>query len=316
VSDADLILGYLDSEFFLGGQMKLDVEASRRAIRDRIAAKLDITIEKAAWGIHRIVNENMANAARVHILERGKDPRRYPLFAFGGAGPVHGYRIARALGSPEFIAPLGAGVMSTIGFLAAPTAFDFSRSWRTALTDIDWNRANTLLGEMEAEGRALLETSGVQSDQVHFRREAHMRYVGQGYEIPVRLPEQKLEEHSKPAIVTSFEKKYRELYGRLGPPVGIEIMSWRVVCTGPKPNVHLDFSTSTTSRGARKVSRLAYFPEAGGFIKTQVFDRYALVPDATLEGPAIIEERESTVVIGPNARGHVDENWNLIVGVR
>jgi N-methylhydantoinase A len=309
-----LVLGYLDANFFLGGRMMLDVEAARRAVHGGVARKLGITVEKAAWGIHQVVNENMANAARVHVLERGKDPRRYPLFAFGGAGPVHGLRIAQALGAPSFIAPLGAGVMSTIGFLAAPIAFDFARSWRTPLAGLDWHRANALLGEMEAEGRALLEASGAPADRIQFRREAEMRYVGQGYEISVRLPDELLGPASDSTLLSSFGETYRRLYGRLGPPVPVEITNWRVHCSGPKSQVHLEIVPETNAVGsARKGARPAYFPEFNGFVETPVYDRYCLAPGATVEAPAIVEERESTVVVGPRARAHLDEHWNLIV---
>jgi N-methylhydantoinase A len=314
VTDADLVLGYLDPNFFLGGQMKLDLDASRRVIHDRIATKLEIPLEKAAWGIHQVVNENMANAARVHILERGRDPRRYPLFAFGGAGPVHGFRISQALGSPAFIAPLGAGVMSTIGFLVAPLAFDFTRSWRAPLAGLDWQRANGLLDKMEAEGRALLEASGVPPHEVRFRREADMRYTGQGYEILVRLPDEKLGDDFASKISASFEETYRRLYGRLGPPVAIEIVNWRVLTSGPKPKVRLDIALQADAEvNVRKKARPAYFPELGGFIETPVFDRYGLARGASIDGPAVIEERESTVIMGPGSRGRVDEHWNLIV---
>src|ERR1700694_5694142 len=161
VTDADLVLGYLDPAYFLGGQLELDLAAARRAIQERIADPLGIPVEEAAWGIHHIVNESMANAARIHTLERGKDPHRFPVFAFGGAGPVHGFRIAKALGSPALIVPFGAGVMSAVGFLTAPLAFDFVRSWPGRIDRLDWEKVNALLGEMEAEGRALLEQSGV-----------------------------------------------------------------------------------------------------------------------------------------------------------
>src|SRR5262245_25885804 len=145
VTDADLILGYLDPAYFLGGRMSLDVEGARRAIKELVADKLGVSVEEAAWGIHQIANENMANAARVHALERGKDPHRFPLFAFGGAGPAHAYRIALSLGSPALLAPLGAGVISAVGFLSAPLAFDFVRSWRGQLDSLDWRKANALL---------------------------------------------------------------------------------------------------------------------------------------------------------------------------
>ncbi|MEM7348267.1 MAG: hydantoinase/oxoprolinase family protein, partial [Chloroflexota bacterium] len=138
VTDANLILGYLDPTYFLGGRMSLDVDKAKQVIKEKVAGPLGLSIEEAAWGIHQIANENMANAARVHALERGKDPRRFPLFAFGGAGPVHAYRIAHSLGSPLLMAPLGAGVMSTVGFLSAPLAFDFVRSWAVEVNTIDW----------------------------------------------------------------------------------------------------------------------------------------------------------------------------------
>src|SRR5436190_5397820 len=172
VTDADLVLGYLDPDYFLGGQLRIDLAAARQAIQERIAAPLGLSIEEAAWGIHQIVNESMANAARIRTLERGKDPHRFPVFAFGGAGPVHGFRIAKALGSPALIAPFGAGVMSAIGFLTAPLAFDFVRSWPGRLDTLDWRKANALLSEMEAEGSALLEQSGVWPAQIWHQRAA------------------------------------------------------------------------------------------------------------------------------------------------
>ena len=188
VTDADLVLGYLDPDYFLGGQLKIDMAAARRAILERIAKLSGLSLEEAAWGIHQVVNESMANAARIHTLERGKDPHRFPMFAFGGAGPVHGYRIAKALGSPALIVPFGAGVMSAVGFLTAPLAFDFVRSWPGRIDAMDWQRANALLGEMEAEGQALLEQSGVLPAHISHRRVADIRYVGQGHEIQVPLP--------------------------------------------------------------------------------------------------------------------------------
>ena len=160
VTDADLVLGYLDPSYFLGGRMRLDAEAARSAL-SRLAGTLGLTVEGAAWGIHQIVNENMANAARTHLGERGKDPRRLPLYAFGGAGPVHGYRVAEILHLPALISPFGAGVGSTFGLLAAPLAFDFVRSAYSRLDGLEWAGVNRLLDEMSREGRAILEGSGL-----------------------------------------------------------------------------------------------------------------------------------------------------------
>ncbi|MEM7029582.1 MAG: hydantoinase/oxoprolinase family protein [Chloroflexota bacterium] len=317
ITDANLILGYLDPAFFLGGKMSLQVEKARQAVNERIAKPLGMTIEEAAWGIHQVANENMANAARVHALERGKDPRRFPLFAFGGAGPVHAYRIAESLGSPSLLAPLGAGVMSTVGFLTAPLAFDFVRSWAIAFDEIDWQRANMLLAEMQAEGETVLEESGVSANQINHRREVDMRYVGQGHEIAVQLPDGVLDDNISDELKTRFEQTYQELYERLGPPVPVEILNWRVVSSGPKPNVQLNVvltdESAVTATDTKKGSRQAYFPETDGFTETPIYDRYRMKPGMTFAGPAIVEERESTVIIGPDAQCHIDGHFNLIV---
>lgn len=315
VTDADLILGYLDPGYFLGGKLALDLEGARAAITEKIAAPLGLSVEQAAWGMHQIANENMANAARVHVLERGKNPQRFPLFAFGGAGPVHAYRIAASLGVPALLIPFGAGVMSTLGFLSAPLAFDFVRSWRAQLPDLDWQQANALLDAMEAEGRALLASSGVPPEAISHRREADMRYVGQGHEVRVPLPAGSLGLEDAGALQTAFETVYRELYERLGPAVGVEILNWRVVSSGPRPTVALAIPApdQTDIARARKGERRAYFPEAGGFVATPIYDRYQLAPGMAFGGPAIMEERESTAIIGPGARCRIDEQHNLVV---
>jgi N-methylhydantoinase A len=317
VTDADLVLGYLDPGYFLGGRMVLDLAAARRAIEERIAGPLGLAVEAAAWGIHQVANENMANAARVHALERGKDPHRFPVFAFGGAGPVHGYRLAEALGAPALIAPFGAGVMSTVGFLAAPLAFDFVRSFPGRLEDLDWARANALLAEMQAEGQALLEGSGVAVDTIVHRREADMRYVGQGHEIRVPLPAGELGAGDADAIVAEFERVYRELYGRLGPPVPVEVINWRVMSSGPAPALRLQTPAGPSGEAAAalKGRRAAYFPELGGYHDTPVYDRYALAPGARFDGPAIVEERESTVIVGPRGACRVDQQRNLVIAL-
>jgi len=248
-------------------------------------------------------------------LERGKDPHRFPVFAFGGAGPVHGYRIAKALGSPALIAPFGAGVMSAIGFLTAPLAFDFVRSWPGRLDALDWQKANALLGEMEAEGSALLEQSGVSPAQIWHQRAADIRYVGQGHEIQVPFPGGRLDSESIPGIVRSFEETYRRLYERLSESVPLEIINWRVISSSPAPQVRLRATgvEQATTSTARNGTRRAYFPELGGYVDTPVYDRYGLSPGTGFDGPAIVEERESTVIVGPDCRFRIDEQLNLIV---
>jgi len=315
VTDADLVLGYLDANFFLGGKMKLDVSAARNAIQTHIADKLNLSVEEAAWGIHQVANENMANAARVHTFERGKDPHRFPLFAFGGAGPVHAYRVALALGSPMLIAPFGAGVMSTLGFLVAPLAFDFVRSWHTKLDSLDWSKANALLAQMESEGETVLVESGLKKDQIQHRRQADMRYVGQGHEVRVTLPSHALSADDTHTIQAHFEQTYHELYGRFGPPVAIEVINWRVISSGASHDLRLQIHKDNVGDAAyaRKGSRLAWFPETKSYTDTPIYDRYRLAVGAQFNGPAIIEERESTVIIGEHGRCRIDAQRNLVV---
>ncbi|MDG1875572.1 MAG: hydantoinase/oxoprolinase family protein [Mariniblastus sp.] len=319
VTDANLILGYLDPAYFLGGKMKLDLATTRNTIEQKIARPLGLSLEEAAWGIHQIANENMANAARVHSLERGKDPRRFPLFAFGGGGPVQAYRIALSLGSPLLLAPLGAGVMSTVGFLSAPLAFDFVRSWTTEIDKIAWKRANELLDEMETEGESLLSDSGVDKNEINHRRTVDMRFVGQGHEIPVELPVGELSDAQIPELKSSFEQVYQQLYERTGPPVNIEITNWRVVSSGPKPDVSLQITHTDDSAilavDTIKGTRQAYFPETNGFTETKIYDRYRMKPGMMFDGPAIVEERESTVIVGPGSQCRVDEHFNLLVSM-
>ncbi len=311
VTDADLVLGYLDPDYFLGGQLKIDLAAARQAIQTHIAAPLGLSLEEAAWGIHQIVNESMANAARIHTLERGKDPHRFPIFAFGGAGPVHGFSMAKALGSPALIVPLGAGVMSAVGFLTAPLAFDFVRSWPRSLHDVDWQKANALLNAMKEEGQVLLAQSGLSPEQIHYRREADIRYIGQGYEIRVPLPPEPLASNSVQAITVSFEEVYQRLYERLSPAVPLEIINWRVTASGPKPEIRPQMPDAVpgTLQDAQKGSRPVYFP--GGYKDIPVYDRYLLAPGTHFTGPAIIEERESTIFVGQGCTCRIDEQWNM-----
>jgi N-methylhydantoinase A len=311
VTDADLVLGYFNPDYFLAGRMRLDVDAARGAIEREIAGKLGLSVEEAAWGIHTIVNENMANAARVHAVERGKDPVALPLFAFGGAGPAHATGVAAALGSSTVVAPLAAGVMSAIGFLTSPLAFDFVRSWRCTLDELDWERANVLLAEMQAEGVELLTGSGLDAAEVSHARYADMRYVGQGHEVRVTLPQGTLA--SAGDLAAGFEREYRRLYGRGGPSVPVEVINWRVVSSGPRPALQLTQAEAGAPADATKGSRAAYFPAAGGFVDTPVYDRYALRPGARFTGPAIVEERESTLVVMPGQSVEVSADLSLIV---
>jgi N-methylhydantoinase A len=315
VTDADLLLGYLDPDFFLGGKLHLDRQAAERAIARRIGEPLEMSAVRAAWGIHQLVNEGMASAARVHAIERGKDPRSLPLFAFGGAGPGHGFGVARVLHSPRLIVPFGAGVTSAFGFLTAPLAFDFVRSFVAQLDVVDWQHVNAILDDVTAQGETILARSGVDAADREYLRQADVRYVGQGHEIRIDLPRGALGPGSLPALRETFEAVYRSLFGRTGPDVALEAVSWRVIASGPRPSVKLSTPAAGGAADARKGERLVYFPEWQEHRLVPVYDRYVLAPGTCFDGPAIVEERESTTVIGPGARVDVDATRNLNVAL-
>ncbi len=311
VTDADLVLGYLDPNFFLGGRMRLDKQSAARAIEGKVAKALGMDVVQAAWGIHEIVNENMANAARVHCVERGKDPRVYPLFAFGGAGPVHAVRVAEILRVPSVICPLGAGVQSALGLLCAPLAFDLVRSHFGSLDEADWDAVNALLREMAEEGERMLLAAGVARKDIHRERSCEMRYAGQGHEVRVPLPEEPLKAED---LLANFEAVYQQLYGRISPDVPVETLNWRMTVRGPRPNVRMKPVGELQPLGAAlKGHRPAYFPEAKGYVSTPVYDRYELCAGHSFVGPAILEERECTVVVGPRATVSVDGYANVVI---
>lgn len=312
VTDADLYLGYLNPDYFLGGEMKLDMGTVEKAIEEKIAKPLGLSTLDAAIGIHNIVNENMAAATRMHLAEKGRDPRRYQMIAFGGAGPVHAYGLAQILKLKQLIVPLGAGVTSALGFLVAAPAIDYVRSYVSRLEQLDWSHLNTLFEEMEAEARALLVDAGAQSDEITLTRTADMRHIGQGFEIAVPIPDGPLDESALSGVREAFFDSYHQLFERTVRDVPIEAMSWRLAASAPAPDIKLDFeSQSAEAETSLKGSRQVYFPETG-FTACDVYDRYALRPGDSFTGPAVVEERESTTVIGPGGKVNVDPYRNLI----
>jgi N-methylhydantoinase A len=228
---------------------------------------------------------------------------------------VHAWQVGRILKVPRVLVPFGAGAISAYGLLVAPLAFDFVRTAPQRLDAADWAGINALFAEMEAEGRAILREAGVADGDVRFRRTAEMRYVGQGHEVEVELPGDALGAERLRAVTDGFETAYRALYSRTPLGVAIEALNWRVVVTGPAPDISIETGAGAGSGGAsssRKGQRRAYFPEAGGYTEVPVYDRYGLAAGMRLEGPAIVEERESTTIIGPGARIQVDPRLTLI----
>jgi len=309
VTDANLLLGYLDPGYFLGGRMTLDSVAAERAMT-ALADRLGLSALEAAWGIYDLVSENMAGAARVHIVEKGRDPRRYAMVAMGGAGPLHAARVARKLGIREVVVPAASGAASALGFLAAPISYELARSYPMRIAEPNFDAVDTMLTEMEAEGRARLAEAGAESG-ITIQRKADMRLRGQMHEISVPLPDRSLSATNLPGVIDAFSAEYQRRYTHLYDGAEIEVLNWHVVCAGP--SVHL--STRLASGGdvgpALKGHRSAWVPERGVVAEVPVYDRYALAPGTEIQGPAIIEEREATTIV-PDACGvTVDDELNL-----
>jgi len=316
VTDADLVLGYLNERFFLGGRMLLDKRKALEAIEERIARAAHLSLEQAAWGIHQIVNENMARAARVQAVEKGLDITEYTMVAFGGAGPVHAYGVAKILGLRRFIVPVSAGVASAVGFLVAPLSFDFIRTFMMRFDEIDWKVLNEIYEGMEAEGRQYLHKAGVRDEDITVFRSADMRYVLQGREINVRVPSGTLSGDHAVALKEAFNQEHALKYGWMHPELEIMGLNWKITVSGPDPVFSLrQVAADRKDHGeALKGEREIYFPE-GGFRSCRVYDRYRLPPMCELQGPVVIEETESTTVVWPGGTCATDEYLNLIVSL-
>ncbi|MBE87807.1 MAG: methylhydantoinase [Rhodospirillaceae bacterium] len=313
VTDADLFLGYLNPDYFLGGEMSLDLGDVEKAIDEKLAKPLGLSVLDAAVGIHSVVNENMAAATRMHLAEKGRDPRRYDMIAFGGAGPVHACNVARLLKLKRLIVPLGAGVTSALGFLVAPPAVDYVRSYVARIEQIDWGHLNALFANMEADAEKMLVEAGAKPGEISFQRTSDMRHVGQGFEVSVPVQSGALDESQADSLRTNFLNTYEMLFERAVTDVPIEAMSWRVAAFAPVPNIALKFKArSLVADEKLKGQREVYFPETG-FAPCDVYNRYMLVEGDIIVGPAIIEERESTTVMPPGTQATVDSSLNLII---
>jgi len=314
VTDANLLLGYLNPDFFLGGQMPLDTAAAESAISQHVAKPLGITVTEAAWGIYETVCENMASAARVHLAEKGADARSYTAVATGGAGPVHAFWVARKLEIGELICPPSAGVASAMGLLMAPPRVDLARSYQCRLDQLDWKELRQLYESMEEDARKRLLRVGGDLKALTVSRVADMRYVGQGHEIQVPLPTAgPLGPADRDAIQAAFDEVYRGLFSRTMVGVPVEALTWRVTLEErPSDSSQRLAKSLAGERVVVKQRRAAFFPDGHGFRSIDVYDRFALPINFTLSGPAIVEEPNSTCVIGPDAKFHIDGAGSIV----
>jgi 5-oxoprolinase (ATP-hydrolysing) len=313
VTDASLLLGHYDPGYFLGGRMALDRDAAQRALA-KVGDRLGLPAIEAAWGIHRMVVENMAAAARIHIVEKGKDPRAYAMVGFGGAGPAHAAEVARVLGVKQVLIPPASGAASALGFLAAPLSFEQVRSHPVRL-DAPGAAATieAILHELTDAARARLLAGGVAEADVVTERLADMRLEGQMHEIAVPLPDGAITDAAMPAIRAAFAAAYATRYTSVYGSVGVTAISFRVRCRGRLPRLSLTEAGGRSLGVARKGARAAWLD--GGFVDTPVYDRYALAPGESIRGPAIIEEREATTVIPPGDVASVDASGTLAIAI-
>jgi N-methylhydantoinase A len=308
VTDADLVLGLLSASRFLGGDMKLDEAGASRSLA-ALGEKLGIGAEEAALGIYRIVGESMAAAVRAHATDRGTDPRGLPLLAFGGAGGLHACYVAELLESEAVIFPPMASVLSAFGALVTPARLDLVRGALSRFDGLDWSRVRELVDEMEIEGRKALVEAGIAPEDVRFTYAADMRYYGQANEVTVELSE---DPRTRPEVATlraRFEKAYEALYGIRLAGMDVEVVSWRASAHGPRTN--REYLTSLPSAPAKALAERRVLFESGPS-RVPVYDRGELAAGQVVGGPALVEERDTTIVLRPRWRAEMKTHGGLV----
>jgi N-methylhydantoinase A len=307
VTDADLLLGRIDPAGFSGGRMALDRDAANAATQREVAKPLHLALPLAAFGVSEIVDENMANAARVHAIESGKDARGRTLVAFGGAAPLHAARMAEKLGLDRVLVPSNAGVGSAVGFLRAPIAYEIVRSQLQRLDAFDPDAANRLMAAMREEAAAIVRR-GEPTAPLSETRSAFMRYRGQGHEIAVTLPVRPYRAEDAVALREAFEAAYRRLYSRVIPGVEVEVLSWVLLLSGPVPleAAVTGERVAAESHPAPARRRPVFDADSADFIDVAIHDRAALAPGAVISGPAVIVEDETSTVVSRNFDARID----------
>ena len=317
VTDADLLLGYLDPEFFLGGEMQLDVQAAREAMQTEIGRVLKLKPEDVALGIHNIVNEHMCAAISAHGAEKGIDLRQFDMIAFGGAGPIHAYAIARKLKLKRILCPYGAGVASAIGCLVAPPAVDVVVAFEGILSSLNWSAAAERFIDLKRSATEVIEGLVGVGASISLRPQFEMRCKGQGYSVNVSLPvDTMIDATLEQRLVVLFGTEYEKIYGHLPPSVPIEVVNIRARVQETRSPTKIQQAVAegvSSSASAIRGVRSAYFEASKGFVSTTVYSRYLLEQEKKYSGPAIIEERETSIVVGPDASFYVDEHGNVII---
>ncbi|MGH9203476.1 MAG: hydantoinase/oxoprolinase family protein, partial [Vicinamibacterales bacterium] len=315
VTDANVILGRLSPERFLGGEMRLDRYAAETALRDRIAQTLGVNLERAASGMLQVATAAMANVVRHVTLERGLDPRDFTLVAYGGGGPLHAASVAKELSMRTVIIPHAPGHFSALGMLMADLRRDYVQTLFARMDDLEMFELEDHFQKLEAEGRRALEASGIPTDRIVFERAADMRYVGQEHAVAVRMPANVGDETARGEIKRLFDDAHEVRYSHSAPEESADIVSLRVSAIGRlgKPQFpKIPKGDATPLAAASRGTRLVIF-EGVGAVQAAVFDRTKLLPDNVINGPAIIEEAASTTVVEPGDTVTVNPFGHLVM---
>ncbi len=297
VTDADLLLGYLNPNRFLGGEMTLSPDLAEEAFA-RLGTDMGKTGKEMAWGVCSVVNEAMAAAARVHIAEHGHDPRSFTMVATGGAGPVHAVDVARRLDIRRILCPIAAGAGSCLGLLAAAARTDRTWAHKSLVASTEWSVVRQSLAELREDALAELTSAGAAEDKIEWTVGINTRYFGQGHEIEIHLPYAQIGDDCAAQIDAEFASRYRHIYGMIVPDAAIEIVTWRLIGRLPREKRNFVWGEARGRQGASAgEKREIYLPLAGRYEKVPVLDRYSLAPGSVVEGPLVLEERESTIVV-------------------
>jgi N-methylhydantoinase A len=311
VTDADLALGLLDADHFLGGEMKLDLAAMRTRLA-ALADELGVAPADAAAGIYRVVGETMASAARAHAVDRGIDYRGIPLLAFGGAGPLHACHVAELLGSSTVIVPPNASVLSAFGMLVTPVRYDLVRGALGKLDAIDWPASERIFEEMVTAGREALEQAGIDGVDVRVSFGGDLRYYGQAHEVTVTFEGDPRQNRDLARMRESFERTYEAQYGLRLKDNEVEVVNWRVTCIGPSVLREAAPHLAGKPGAPRKTRSVHLGSGKSGDVRYAVYERNDLAAGQDIAGPAIVEERETTTVILPGWIARVDKTGCII----
>lgn len=313
ITDANVVLGYLNPDNFLGGELPLYPDLAAQAIQSRIAEPLGMMLEEAAAGIVRLINVHMAQGVRAVSSERGYDLRDFAIVAFGGAGPVHAAEIARELGIPHVIVPRYPGLTSAMGLLMSDVKHDYARSVLMPLVDVTPDEGNAVFGELDAQAMADLSAEGFSADEVDLLHQLDLRYAGQGYELRVAVAPGPITSDTLRQARADFDDLHERLHGHRAEGEGAEIVSYWTIGVARVPKVVLTPSQPDASAELAPVSyRRAWFPSAG-WLDCPIYERDTLTVGGELRGPAIVEQVDSTTVVHPGQRLTVDPYDNLVL---